>query len=319
MNWRARWRSSGLTDMRTAFIRSLFEAAEADERIWLLTGDLGFSVLEEFAQRFPERFINAGVAEQNMVGVAAGLALSGKVPFVYSIANFPVMRCLEQVRNDVCYHNLDVKIVSVGGGLVYGSQGYTHHGVEDIAVMSPLPGMSVLSPADPIEAAWAATAAVEHDGPVYVRLGKAGSPVLHKSRPAFEFGRAVTVREGRDVTLVASGAALETAVGAADDLAVQNVSARVLSMPTVKPIDVEALERAARETPLMVTVEEHGPVGGLFSAVLEVVAPLRAADCIRMSLPARPSSIAGSCKFLGERAGLDVRTIVETVTKSLHR
>ena len=303
--------------MRTAFVERLVELAEADERIWLLTGDLGFSVLERFADRFPNRFVNAGVAEQNMIGVAAGLALCGKVPFVYSIANFPVMRCLEQIRNDVCYHRLDVKIVSVGGGLVYGSQGYTHHGVEDIAVMSPLPGMSVLSPADPIEAAWAAGAAVAKSGPVYVRLGKAGDPVLHPSPPALEFGRAVTVVDGTDVTLVATGAALKIALDAADELADRGIGARVLSLPTVKPIDAEALSRAATETPLVVTVEEHGPVGGLFSAVLEVVAPLRAAQCVRVSLAAEPAPIAGSCAFLSERVGLDSHSIADTVVSAL--
>ena len=303
--------------MRTAFVERLVELAEADERIWLLTGDLGFSVLERFADRFPNRFVNAGVAEQNMIGVAAGLALCGKIPFVYSIANFPVMRCLEQIRNDVCYHRLDVKIVSVGGGLVYGSQGYTHHGVEDIAVMSPLPGMSVLSPADPIEAAWAACAAVAKSGPVYVRLGKAGDPVLHPSPPALEFGRAVTVVDGTDVTLVATGAALKIALDAADELADRGIGARVLSLPTVKPIDAEALSRAATETPLVVTVEEHGPVGGLFSAVLEVVAPLRAAQCVRVSLAAEPAPIAGSCAFLSERVGLDSHSIADTVVSAL--
>ncbi|PKQ17195.1 MAG: transketolase [Actinobacteria bacterium HGW-Actinobacteria-7] len=299
--------------MRTAFVEQLCALAEADERIWLLTGDLGFSVLERFADAFPQRFVNAGVAEQNMIGVAAGLALSGKVPFVYSIANFPVMRCLEQIRNDVCYHGLDVKVVSVGGGMVYGSQGYTHHGVEDIAVMSALPGMSVLAPADPVEAAWAATAAVDRSGPVYVRLGKAGDPVLHSSPPQLEFGRAVTVREGADATLVSTGAALRIALEAASELESRGVHARVLSMPTVKPVDVEALTRAATDTPLVVTIEEHGPVGGLYSAVLEVIAPLRAAVCVRVALADEPAPMAGSCAYLSERSGLDPHSVAKTV------
>jgi transketolase len=303
--------------VRTAFVNRLVELAEADERVWLLTGDLGFSVLERFAERFPDRFVNAGVAEQNMIGVAAGLALCGKVPFVYSIANFPVMRCLEQLRNDVCYHRLPVKVVSVGGGMVYGSQGYTHHGVEDIAVMRPLPGMSVLAPADPIEAAWAAGAAAEHAGPVYVRLGKAGDPVLHAGLPALEFGRAVTVREGAGATLVSTGAALKIALEAADELAARGIETRVLSMPTVKPIDAETLGKAALETPLVVTIEEHGPVGGLFSAALEVVAPLRAARCIRVSLAAEPAPIAGSCAYLSARAGLDPHAVADLVAVEL--
>ena len=303
--------------MRTAFVEHLCALADADQRIWLLTGDLGFSVLEGFADAFPDRFVNAGIAEQNMIGVAAGLALSGKVPFVYSIANFPVMRCLEQIRNDVCYHELSVKVVSVGGGMAYGSQGYTHHGVEDIAVMSAMPGMAVLAPADPIEAAWSAGAAVARSGPVYVRLGKAGDPVLHERIPHLEFGRAVTVREGNGATLVSCGPALSTCLRAAEELATLGVEARVLSMPTVKPIDADALARAAIETPLVVTVEEHGPIGGLFSTVLEVVSPLRAAACMRVSLASKPASFAGSCAYLNERSGLDPQSGVAMVVSAL--
>ena len=303
--------------MRTAFVERLCSLAKSDERIWLLTGDLGFSVLERFAQAFPARFVNAGVAEQNMIGVAAGLALSGKIPFVYSIANFPVMRCLEQIRNDVCYHELSVKVVSVGGGMVYGSAGYTHHGVEDVAVMSALPNMAVIAPADPVEAKWAAAAAVEHSGPVYVRLGKAGDPVLHEGTPRLEFGRAVTVRDGSDVTLVSTGAALRVALEAAADLSGRGVSARVLSMPTIKPIDADAIGRAAVETPLIVTLEDHGPVGGLFSAVLEVAAPLRAADVVRVSLGAQPTSVCGSCAQLSESAGLNAHSVAESVVANL--
>src|SRR5437763_8263703 len=157
--------------------------AEEDERIWLLSGDLRYSVLERFAQKYPERFINVCVAEQNMMGVAAGLAMSGKTVFTYSIANFPVMRCLEQIRNDVCYHNLNVKIVAVGGGLAYGPAGYTHHALEDLAVMRAMPGMTVLAPGDPVEARLATTALADRQGPCYLRLGKAGEPLVHRQQP----------------------------------------------------------------------------------------------------------------------------------------
>lgn len=303
--------------MRTAFVDRLCALAAEDERVWLLTGDLGFSVLERFADVFPRRFVNAGVAEQNMIGVAAGLALSGKVPFVYSIANFPVMRCLEQIRNDVCYHALDVKIVSVGGGMVYGPQGYTHHGVEDIAVMTALPGMTVLAPADPLEAKWAAGAALSRCGPVYVRLGKAGDPVLHQNEPTVDVGGAILVACGHDVTLISTGAALAISLAVSHELALHGVSARVLSMPTVKPIDVPQLVRAATDTQLIATIEEHGPVGGLFSAVLETVAPLRAAPCLRFALQAEPSAVAGSNAFLRECAGLDPQSISVSILAAL--
>jgi len=303
--------------VRTAFVDRLCALAAEDERVWLLTGDLGFSVLERFADAFPSRFVNAGVAEQNMVGVAAGLALSGKVPFLYSIANFPVMRCLEQIRNDVCYHALDVKIVSVGGGMVYGPQGYTHHGVEDIAVMTAMPGMTVLAPADPLEAKWAAGAALSRCGPVYVRLGKAGDPMLHESEPTIEIGRAILVACGNDVTLISTGAALAISLAASHELALHGVSARVLSMPSVKPIDVPELVRAATDTQLIATIEEHGPVGGLFSAVLETVAPLGAAPCLRFALQAEPSLVAGSNAFLRECAGLDPQSISASILAAL--
>src|SRR5437763_8640674 len=157
--------------------------AEEDERIWLLSGDLGYSVLESFVQKFPGRFVNVGVAEQNMIGVAAGLAMSGHVVFTYSIANFPVMRCLEQIRNDVCYHNLNVKIVAVGGGLAYGPAGYTHHALEYLAVMRAMTGMTVLAPGDPVETRLATKALADRQGPCYLRLGKAGEPLVHRQQP----------------------------------------------------------------------------------------------------------------------------------------
>jgi transketolase len=169
--------------MRTAFIKALTDLAETDNRIWLVTGDLGFSVLEEFASRFPDRYLNVGVAEQNMTGVAAGLAMSGKIVFTYSIANFPTLRCLEQVRNDVCYHNANVKIVAVGGGLAYGAQGYTHHAIEDLAILRALPNIRVIAPGDPAETRAAVMAIVNTPGPCYLRLGKAGEPSFPKAKP----------------------------------------------------------------------------------------------------------------------------------------
>src|SRR6185437_7546990 len=171
--------------MRDAFFDALVELAEHDDRVHLVVGDLGFGVTKTFAQRFPRRFLNAGVAEQNMTGVAAGLALSGKVVFTYSIANFPVMRCLEQIRNDVCYHTLNVKIVAVGGGMAYGTAGCSHYALEDLAVLQALPNMTVIAPGDPVEVAWATRAIVAQPGPCYLRLGKAGEKRLHEGSPEF--------------------------------------------------------------------------------------------------------------------------------------
>ncbi|MBI4491939.1 MAG: transketolase [Chloroflexi bacterium] len=257
--------------MRTAFIEALCEAAAQDERIWLLTGDLGYSVLERFSTRFPERYLNVGVAEQNMAGVAAGLALCGKIVFTYSIANFPTLRCLEQIRNDVCYHRANVKLVAVGGGLTYGALGFTHHGLEDLAIMRALPDMTVIAPGDPAEARAATRAVVDRPGPCYLRLGKAGEPRVHEGEPDFRIGRAITVREGSALTLVSTGGVLKLVVEAARMLAQRKIDARILSMPTLKPLDVEALLHAAEQTKRLVTVEEHSLIGGLASAVAEAL------------------------------------------------
>ena len=284
--------------MRTAFIKELCELAEADERIWLICGDLGYSVLEVFADRFPKRYLNAGVAEQNMTGIAAGLALTGKIAVTYSIANFPVMRCLEQVRNDVCYHNLNVKIVSVGGGLAYGSLGYTHHGLEDLAVMSILPNMAVIAPADPVEARAATRAVIARPGPAYLRLGKAGEPVLHKTEIDFQIGRAIRVEPGNDLTLISTGGMLGETLTAAATLRRQGLSIRVLSMPSLMPFDAEAVRDASRETGGIITVEEHG-LGGLGTRTAEVLAESENASPF---YPVRLASVA--IKTAGSQAQL---------------
>jgi transketolase len=296
--------------MRTAFIEQLCELAEQDSRIWLVCGDLGYSVLEAFSSRFPERYLNAGVAEQNMTGIAAGLALAGKTVFTYSIANFPVMRCLEQIRNDVCYHNLNVKVVSVGGGLAYGSHGYTHHGVEDLAVMSVMPNMTVVAPGDPIEARAATTELARNHGPAYLRLGKAGEPILHQHKVKFELGKAIQIQNGNHLTLIATGGMLGTAIEASRELASKGHSVRLLSMPTLVPIDGEAIRQAAVETRTIITIEEHG-VGGLGTRTAEILAQMGMAIRFRpLRLQPSPIKVAGSQVQLRESQGLSVSGIV---------
>jgi transketolase len=299
--------------MRNAFIDALLQAAADDERVWLVTGDLGFSVLDKFAQRFPQRYVNAGVAEQNMTGVAAGLAMAGNIVFTYSIANFPTLRCLEQIRNDVCYHNLPVIVVAVGGGLSYGSSGYTHHGVEDFAIMGALPNMAVVAPGDPMETRLAVDALLKRNGPAYLRLGKAGEPVVHKSVPSFALGQALELRAGDDAAILSTGAMLETAVRAADDLRKRDVRARVLSFPTLEPFDAVVVARAARETKVVVTVEEHGP-GGLASRAAEAVATAGiAVRFVPLRLNGEPSRVAGSQAWLRQHQGLTAEAIVAAV------
>ena len=243
--------------MRTEFIDELTRLAAEDDRICLVVGDLGFGVVQDFARRFPDRFLNAGIAEQSMTGVAAGWALSGKVVFTYSIANFPTLRCLEQIRNDACDHRADVKVAAVGGGFAYGALGASHHATEDLAILRALPGIAVVAPGDTVEARLATRAVADLPGPCYLRLGRAGEPTVHAAEPDFRLGRAITVRDGDDLTLISTGGMLKATVEAADLLAAEGFMARVLSMHTLRPLDDEAVERAAVETGALVTVEEH--------------------------------------------------------------
>ena len=297
--------------MRTAFIEELLAQARERADVMLLTADLGFSVLERFRDALPRQYVNVGVAEQNMMGVAAGLAHLGKTVFTYSIANFPTLRCFEQVRNDVCYHNLPVRIVAVGGGFTYSTQGYTHHGVEDIGVMRTLPGMVVIAPGDPLEATLATRALCGFPGPAYLRLGKAGEPKVHASLEDFRIGKAIRLRDGGDVTLVSTGGMLRYTADAAERLRGDGIEARVLSMHTVKPLDGEAIARAIEETGGLVTVEEHNVGSGLGAAVAQVVAahagrrvPFRA-----FGLPDAPYSRVGGVDYMREMMG-DLRTVV---------
>lgn len=305
--------------MRDAFAETLVRLAAQDERVVLLTGDVGFGVFDKFQGGFAGRFYNIGVAEQNMTGIAAGLALSGKIVFTYSMANFPTIRCLEQIRNDVCYHDANVKIVSVGAGLAYGPLGATHHGTEDIAVLRALPGMVVFSPADAVEARWVTEAAYRHDGPCYLRLGRAGEPCLHERVPAFEIGKAVPIRSGSDATVIATGSIVGSALEASKALSTKRVSLRVLSMPTIKPIDEDAILLAALETRAVVTVEEHGAIGGLGSAVEEVLAenPVRAVPFRKLSLGEQFCRQVGTQAWLRDALGLTPRDIAQTVEELL--
>ena len=307
--------------MRTAFIQELLRVAEEDDRVMLVVGDLGFGVVEPFAERFPLRYVNAGVAEQNMTGIAAGMALSGGVVFTYSIANFPTLRCLEQVRNDVCYHQANVKVVSVGGGFSYGSLGMTHHATEDIAIMRALPNMTVIAPGDPVEAAAATRAVVNWPGPCYLRLGRAGEPVAHQSEIDFQIGKAIQLRDGEDLTLISTGGLLPTAVAVANQLAQHEVSTRVLSMHTLKPLDEEAVQAATRETRAIATLEEHSVIGGLGGAVAEVLAelPNGSTPFTRIGLKSTFVSTAGSPEYLREQAGLSVEAVTERLLQLLDR
>lgn len=299
--------------MRNTFLRTLCEEAERDDNIWLLCGDLGYSVLEPFMERFPNRFINVGVAEQNMIGVAAGLALSGKTVFTYTIGNFAFMRCMEQIRNEICYHNLNVKSVAVGGGFAYGSMGYTHHAIEDLAMLRVLPNITVVAPGDPVETELATRALCAARGPGYLRLGRGGEPVVHVAPPEFTLGKAIFMREGKTAAIISSAATLDLAKAAADRLEAEGHPVGLISMPTIEPFDAEAVLSISRQVPVLVTVEEHGR-GGLATCVAETLAFHHVHTAIRPLFAHHgPASQAGDRNWQRERQGLTVDAIMQAV------
>lgn len=305
--------------MRDRFVSTLMGLAAEDPNVHLVTGDLGFGVLKPFWERFPEQFTNAGIAEQNMTSFAAGMALEGKTVFTYSIGNFPTVRALEQIRNDCAYHEANVKIVCVGGGFVYGSLGMSHHATEDLAIMRALPNVTVVAPSDPSQAQLATEAIYARPGTCYLRLGRGGEPELNCSAHGFQIGRAMPVLDGSDVALLFTGAIGDEVLEARRMLASDGVSAAVVSFPTVKPIDADAIATLAARFGLLVTVEEHNVTGGFGGAVAEVLAglPELRARLVRVGLADKYSSIVGSQKYLRDVYGMSARKISARVREVL--
>lgn len=301
--------------MRPTFIKTLLTLAQKNERIFLLTGDLGYAALEPFREKFPKRFINMGVAEQNMAGFAAGLALSGKLPVMYSIATFVTLKTFEQVRNDICYQNLNVKIVGVGSGLTYSQYGATHHSQEDIGLMRLLPNMKVICPGDPIEVEAATRAMMADPQACYLRIGSRGEPVLHEKPIDFQIGKAITMKQGKDVALVATGNMLENTMKAADLLRASNLSPQVISMHTVKPLDTDLLKDLFKNFQQVFTIEEHNQIGGLGSAVAELAAEFqdRNACLHRIALPDQFQKVGAWLARLRQENGLTPESIAQTV------
>ena len=260
-----------LHDCRDAFVAALVELAETDPRIVAVVNDsVGSSKLAPFGKKYPERLINVGIAEQDMVGVGAGLANGGKIPFVSAAACFLTARAMEQIKVDAAYSQHHMVLVGQSPGMAYGELGPTHHSIEDLAWLRTIPGLTVLVPSDPTETAQAVRWAAQHDGPVFIRIARMGVPDVNLEGYQFTPGKAVTLRDGDDVTIVATGVTVIRALDAADRLAGSGVSARVLSMPSIKPLDTEAVLAAARETRGIVTVEE-ALTTGLGGAVAELV------------------------------------------------
>ena len=308
--------------MRDTFVRTLIEEAKKDKNIELVTGDLGFGVLKPYFEQLPDQFTNAGIAEQNMTGVAAGMALCGKTVFTYSIGNFPTFRCIEQIRNDCAYPKANVKIVCVGGGFVYGSLGMSHQATEDIAVMRALPEVTVVCPGDLVEAAEATKAIIHTPGTVYMRLGRGGEKRIHDKIDNFEIGKAIKIKSAassdKKIAMFATGAILDEATEAAAILENNNVGVEEYSFHTVKPIDKDVILSCADRFDVIVTVEEHNIVGGLASAVSEVITDYgKAVRLIKIGLDDVYCSKVGNQKYLRNEYGMSAKKIVQTVLEKI--
>ncbi|MEI8175560.1 MAG: transketolase C-terminal domain-containing protein [Candidatus Omnitrophota bacterium] len=304
--------------MRRAFIKTLVTLAERDERILLLTGDLGYMTLEPFAERFPGRFFNVGVAEQNMVGLATGLAEAGFIPFVYSIAPFACLRPYEFIRNGPIAHRLPVRIVGVGGGFEYGHNGLSHYALEDIGVMRIQPGISVVAPADVEQARSALEKTWGLPGPVYYRIGKDEKTLIPGLGGRFEPGRAQTIGDGTDVLLIATGAITTEAAAAVALLAERGIRSTLMVVASVQPSPVDDIARELAKVKVAVTVEAHYIAGGLGSLVAEVAAA-GGISCkvIRLGVAETPGCEVGSQAFLQRRHGIDAAGITERIERAV--
>jgi transketolase len=303
--------------MRAQFAQAVLELAERDERVVLLTGDLGFTILEPFAERFPNRFFNVGVAEQNMIGLATGLAEAGYVPFAYSIATFASLRPYEFIRNGPVLHELPVRIVGVGGGLDYSFNGITHYALEDVGVMRLQPGLTTIVPADPDQARRAVELTADLEGPVYFRVGKEARSIPGLDGH-FELGRLTTIRDGGDMAIVALGPVARDAAEAAELLERQGISARLGVVSTVSPPPTEDLVALLADLPLAVTVESHYATGGVGTLVAEVIAEHGLATrLVRCGVREMPRGEVGTQRYLSDRHGLSPDAIAGTISSAV--
>ncbi len=303
--------------MRDTFVKTLLEIAKKDKNVYIITGDLGFGVLKPFWDELPNQIINAGIAEQNMTSIAAGLALQGKTVYTYSIGNFPTLRCIEQIRNDCAYHNANVKVVCVGGGFVYGSLGMSHHATEDIAMMRSLPDVAVLAPGDLVEAECATKAIYEHQGTCYLRLGRGGERRIHDKLENFAIGKAIEIEKGTNVAVFSTGAIFDEVFDACEHLKQQGIKPTIYTFPTVKPIDKQVILDCAKTHKAIITVEEHNLSGGFGSAVAEVMAESDVkAKLVRVALDDRYSCIVGSQKYLRQQYSIDSKAIIEKIKEN---
>lgn len=305
--------------MRNAFADELTRISKENNKVVLLSGDIGNKLFDNFKKVDESRFYNCGVAEANMMGVAAGMALSGLRPVVYTITPFTTTRCFEQIRVDACYHKAPVVIVGTGSGLSYAELGPTHHSLEDMAILRTLPGMRVLAPCDIPELRLALRAALKEDGPVYIRIGKKGEPTIHAQTPDFRIGKGIVVRTGTDVTLISTGTIMPEVLKAADQLSARGVSAEVVSFHSVKPLDHAYLEQASKRFKLIATIEEHGRIGGLGGAVAEWRGSRRNTSVqITFGTDDEFMHEVGSQDYAREKYGLTANNIADKVFAALN-
>jgi transketolase len=298
--------------MRNTFIKTLIKLAEQDERIFVITPDLGFSVLEEFEQKFPDRFLNVGIAEANAVSIASGLALSGKIVYVYSIMPFVTMRPFEQIRVDVAYMNTNVRLVGVGAGLTYGPAGATHHSIEDIAIMRALPNMTVFAPCDPYEVEKITEESVSHQGPIYFRLAKKGEPIISNQQENIKIGKANYIKRCSDskIAILFTSNASDIALEISQKLEKEKLENELVSMHTIKPFDYKALEDILKNKKYIFTIEEHSIIGGLGSVVAEYIAEsIQNPVFKRFALPDEYSHYVGSQYYIREKFAFTTESI----------
>ncbi len=305
--------------MRQTFAHTLQKLTKKNRNILLLTGDLGFTVFEKYQQEFPDNFFNMGVSEAQMIGTATGLALSGKIPFVYSITPFLTLRAYEQIRNDVCLHNANVKIIGIGGGLSYTHAGPSHHSLEDLAVMRALPNMIVVSPSDPLEVRLCLKQAIKHKGPVYIRLGKTGEPLINKRKIKFSFGKGIIIKPGKDGYIIACGSIIAKALEATIILEKMNISCGVISMHTIKPLDTKLINKLAKQVNALFTIEEHSIIGGLGSAIAEYLAENRGLNIIfkRFGINDKFCLEIGNLDFMLNEHNLSSMKLARSIQKCL--
>lgn len=306
--------------MRKTCLNEIYELALKDDRVLFIGSDLGVGTLDLFKNQFPERFFMEGISEANVIGMAAGLALEGKIVYVNSIATFLTRRCFEQVALDLCLHNLPVRLIGNGGGVVYAPLGPTHEAIEDLAIFRALPNMTIIAPADAEEMKRLMPRTLEIPGPVYIRLAKGGDPIVTEPSIPFEIGRAFRIRHGLDAMIVCTGIMLQVALKAADLLLVKGISATVLHMPTIKPLDTETLLDCVSPVRAVVSIEEHSVIGGLGSAVAEVIAEAgfeKAKRFRRMGIPDVFPDRYGSQSGLLERYNLTAESVVKIIEKMI--